>query len=111
MKDMILFRMLQYRFRAFDVAGTGFYFNQSAFSPIADHKIHFQTAVLVEIVEFSPHFSENVSNQVFKNCSLIAVEISPQDVILCAIFQHTDKKSGRLPSYLEAVEPFFTTEY
>lgn len=41
----------------------------------------------MEIVEFPPHFSKYICDQIFKNCFLIAIKISPQDVELCTILQ------------------------
>ena len=57
----------------------------------------------MEIVEFPPHFSKYICDQIFKNCSLIAIKISPQDVELCTILQHTDEQSAVTHIYLEYI--------
>ena len=57
----------------------------------------------MEIVEFSSHLTENIRNQIFKNRAFIAVKISLQDVVLCAILQHTDKKAAVPHIHLEYI--------
>ena len=108
---MIFLGMTQNCLGAFCVSGGGFDLHQCTLSLISNHKIYFKSGILMKIIKLSSHFCKNISNQIFEESSLISVKISLQDIILCSILQHTDKKSGRLPSYLEAVEPFFTTEY
>ena len=57
----------------------------------------------MEIVEFSSHLAENISNQVFKDRPFIAMEVSSQDVILCAVLQHADKKAAVAHIHLEYI--------
>lgn len=100
---MILFRMPQDGFCAFGIAGIGLDFYRHTFSVIANHKIYLQTAVLMEVIKLSAHFCKDVCNQIFKDCSLVSIEIAPQDVILCAIFQHTDKQTAVTHIDFEAI--------
>ena len=47
---MIFFRMPQNGLGAFGIACCGFYLYQCVYSMMADHKIHLQTGILVEVI-------------------------------------------------------------
>ena len=55
------------------------------------------------VVEPTPHFGKDISNQVFEDRSLITKEISLQYVILRSIFQHTDKQAHVPHIHFESV--------
>ena len=95
--------MVQNRLCALDVAGCRLYLHERTLTLVANHKIHLQTGILVEIIELPSHLCENISNQVFKDSAFVAVEISLQDVILCAVLQHTHKQPHIAHIHLEGV--------
>ena len=46
------------------------------------------------IIELATHFGEEIRNKVFKDCTLVAIQVALQHIKLCTIFQHADQKSG-----------------
>ena len=88
---MVLLGMVQNRLCALDIPGCRLYLYKRTFAFVTNHKVHFQPGILVEIVELSPHFGENIRNQVLKDSALVAVEIALKNVVLGAVLQHTDK--------------------
>lgn len=88
---MILLRMPQNGFCAFGIAGVGLDFYRYTFSVITNQKIHLQPAVFMKVIELSAHFVKDIRNQIFKDSSFVSIEIALKNVILCAVFQHTDK--------------------
>ena len=88
---MVLLRMVQNCLCTLDISGCRLYLYKCTLAFIANHKVHFQPRILVEIVELSSHFGENIRNQIFKDSALVAVEIALKNVLLVAVLQHTDK--------------------
>ena len=100
---MVLLGMVQNRLCALDIPGCRLYLYKRTFAFVTNHKVHFQPGILVEIVELSPHFGENIRNQVFKDSTLVAVEIALKNVVLGAVLQHTDKQPHIPHIHLECV--------
>lgn len=57
---VIFFRMRQDCLRAFRISGGSFYFHQRALPFISNYKIHFQSGILMKIVQLSPHLGEHI---------------------------------------------------
>ena len=100
---MVFFRVIQNRLCAFDVAGCRLYFHKGTFPFVANDKVHLQAGVLVEVIELSSHLGKNIRDQVFEDSSFVAVKIALQNVILGAVFQHTDKQPHITHIYLKGV--------
>ena len=80
-----------------------FYFHERTLAFVADYKIYFQAGILVEIIELPSHLCKNIGNQVFKDGTFVAEKITLQNVILRAVFQHTDEQTHIAHIYLESV--------
>ena len=100
---MVLFRMVQNRLCTLDIAGCRLYLYKRTLAFVTNHKVHFQPGILVEIVELSSHFGENIRDQILKDSSFVAIEIALKNVILGAVLQHTDKQPHIPHIHLECV--------
>lgn len=60
--DMIFFRMLQHRLYRFRITSSGLAFYRSTLHLIADKEIKFHAAVIVIIIQFTPHLAKDVGH-------------------------------------------------
>ena len=98
---MVFFRMIQNRFRTLDIAGRRLYLHERTLALVADHKIHLQAGIFVEVIELPSHLCKNICNQILKDSTFIAEKIALQNIILRAVLQHTDEQPHIAHIYLE----------
>ena len=88
---VVLFRVREDCLGALCVARGRFYLNQRCAAFVSRYKIDFQAAIFVVIVKLPTHFRENVRHKVFKDSPLVTVQIALQNIVLRAVFEHSDK--------------------
>ena len=88
---MVFLRVRENSASAFHVAICGFHFHEGAFALVSHHEINFKSGVFAEIIQFTPHFAENVGNKILEYCAFISKEVAPENVGSSARFEHTYK--------------------
>ena len=88
---VILFWVRKDGLGTFDVSVARLYFYQCAFAFVSCNKIDFQPRILAEIIELTIHLTKNVGHQIFKDGSLVSIEIALQNISSLSLFEPLTK--------------------
>ena len=91
LRYVILFGVRKDGLGTFNVSVACLYFYQYAFAFVSCNKIDFQTRILAEIIELAIHLAKNVGHQIFKDGSLVSIEIALQNISSRSLFEPLTK--------------------